>query len=151
MSNPDFREDNSMQKIAIVAGLITAAVALAVAPVSAATPGDNPPAGQNCWATHYGPEPPGAHTANGDLYDGNANTAATSQSRSPQLAFGTRVKVTNVKNHKTLTVKINDRGTYSWTPDVPKCLDLTDGAFQRLGGSINPDDGHIVVTEEILH
>jgi rare lipoprotein A len=134
----------------LLVGLMTAALALTAAQVSSAAPSDTPPKGQNCWATHYGPEPAGARTANGALYDGNANTAATSLSRSPQLAFGTRVKVTNVKNKKTLTVTITDRGTYGWTSSVPKCLDLTDGAFQRLGGSINPDDGHIVVKEQIL-
>jgi len=54
------------------------------------------------------------------------------------------VKVTNVKNGKTLTVRINDRGSYKWTASVPKCLDLTDGAFKA------PDDGHIIVREQVL-
>ncbi|MFF2519271.1 lectin [Streptomyces sp. NPDC058086] len=103
-----------------------------------------------CWATHYGPEPSGALTANGDLFDNNADTAATSLSRQLQLPFGTRVRVTNVANGQSLVVRINDRGTYAWTPQEPKCLDLTDSAFNRLGGRLDPDDGHIVVVEEVL-
>ncbi|GGV74380.1 hypothetical protein GCM10010512_27500 [Streptomyces thermoviolaceus subsp. thermoviolaceus] len=111
------------------------------------------PAGQSgdtCWATHYGPEPAGALTASGELYDGDADTAATSLSRRPQLPFGARVRVTNVANGRSLVVRINDRGTYAWTAQEPKCLDLTDSAFRRLGGRLDPDDGHIVVTEKLL-
>ncbi|MFJ8331803.1 lectin [Streptomyces sp. NPDC094437] len=103
-----------------------------------------------CWATHYGPQPAGALTASGELYDNNADTAATSLSRQPQLPFGTRVQVTNVANGRSLVVRINDRGTFAQTPQEPKCLDLTDGAFDRLGGALDPDAGHIVVTQQIL-
>ncbi|MER5544308.1 septal ring lytic transglycosylase RlpA family protein [Streptomyces sp. NPDC001118] len=103
-----------------------------------------------CWATHYGPQPPGALTASGELFDNDADTAATSLSRRPQLPFGTRVQVLNVANGASLVVRINDRGTFASTPQEPKCLDLTDGAFSRLGGSLDPDAGHIVVTETVL-
>jgi rare lipoprotein A len=138
----------SMRTLLIGAAALT--VALAAAPVATAAPTDTPPKGKECWATHYGqPGLEGAPMANGQPYHDNANTAATSLSRSPQLPFGTKVKVTNVKNGKTLTVTITDRGTYKWTPQVPKCLDLTDGAFKRLGGRTNPDDGHIVVKEQV--
>ncbi|MEU0336702.1 septal ring lytic transglycosylase RlpA family protein [Streptomyces sp. NPDC006193] len=107
-------------------------------------------AADQCWATHYGPQPAGALTASGEVFDNNADTAATSLSRQPQLPFGTRVLVTNVANGKSLVVRINDRGTFQQTPQEPKCLDLTDGAFGRLGGSLNPDAGHIVVTQTVL-
>ncbi|MER6225084.1 lectin [Streptomyces sp. 900105755] len=106
--------------------------------------------GEQCWATHYGPQPPGALTASGEVFDNNADTAATSLSRQPQLPFGTRVQVTNVANGRSLTVRINDRGTFTQTPQEPKCLDLTDGAFSRLGGVLDPDAGHIVVTQQVL-
>ncbi|MEU4173414.1 septal ring lytic transglycosylase RlpA family protein [Streptomyces sp. NPDC026665] len=89
-------------------------------------------------------------TANGDVYDNNADTAATSLSRQPQLPFGTRLRVTNVANGKSAVVRINDRGTYAWTVQEPKCLDLSDGVFRRLGGVLEPDVGHITVTQEIL-
>ncbi|AYN43412.1 hypothetical protein D9753_01640 [Streptomyces dangxiongensis] len=107
-------------------------------------------AAERCWATHYGPQPPGALTAGGEVFDNNAYTAATSLTRRPQLPFGTRVQVTNVANGRSLVVRINDRGTFAQTPQEPKCLDLTDGAFGRLGGSLNPDAGHIVVTQKVL-
>ncbi|MFJ4829852.1 septal ring lytic transglycosylase RlpA family protein [Streptomyces sp. NPDC088747] len=107
------------------------------------------PAGEQCWATHYGAQPAGALTSSGELYDNNADTAATSLSRQPQLPFGTLVKVTNVANGRSLVVRITDRGTFAQTPQEPKCLDLTDGAFDRLGGSLDPDAGHIVVTQQV--
>ncbi|MEU3711155.1 septal ring lytic transglycosylase RlpA family protein [Streptomyces catenulae] len=124
-----------------------AAVVLAAPPSSAAP---TAPRADTCWATHYGPIPPGAYTASGELFDNNADTAATSLSRDPQLPFNTRVKVTNTATGASLVVRINDRGTFAQTPQEPKCLDLTDGAFQRLGGVIDPDQGHIEVTEEVL-
>ncbi|GGZ72472.1 septal ring lytic transglycosylase RlpA family protein [Streptomyces echinoruber] len=123
---------------------------LTAAPASADAAGSASPSADTCWATHYGPQPPGALTASGELFDNNADTAATSLTRSPQLPFGTRVRVTNVANGASLVVRINDRGTFQQTPQEPKCLDLTDGAFSRLGGSLNPDAGHIVVTQEVL-
>jgi rare lipoprotein A (peptidoglycan hydrolase) len=109
------------------------------------------PAGDQCWATHYGPQPAGAFTSSGELYDNNADTAATSLSRQPQLPFGTLVQVTNVANGRSLVVRITDRGTFAQTLQEPKCLDLTDGAFDRLGGSLDPDAGHIVVTQQVLN
>jgi len=47
------------------------------------------------------------HTANGDVFNKNAYTAAHKT-----LPFGTIVKVTNLRNNKTVTVKINDRGPF---------------------------------------
>ncbi|MGW1430251.1 septal ring lytic transglycosylase RlpA family protein [Streptomyces sp. NPDC002431] len=108
------------------------------------------PLAGTCWATHYGPIPPGSYTASGEIFDNNADTAATSLTRDPQLPFNTLVKVTNTANGASLVVRVNDRGTFAQTPQEPKCLDLTDGAFQRLGGVIDPDQGHIEVTEEVL-
>ena len=140
----------SMRTLLIGAAALTIALAAAV-PVATAAPTDTPPKGKDCWATHYGqPGLDGQPTSSGEPYNNNADAAATSLSRSPQLKFGTKVKVTNVKNGKTLTVRINDRGSYKWTASVPKCLDLTDGAFKRLGGSVDPDDGHIIVREQVL-
>ncbi|WP_443078568.1 lectin [Streptomyces sp. NBC_01497] len=98
-----------------------------------------------CWATHYGAEiPPGSYTASGEIFDENALTAATSLSLSPQLPFGTMVTVTNTANGASVTVRINDRGTFAATPSQPFCIDLTDGAFRRIG-AISPDPGHFVV------
>ncbi|MFF2008409.1 septal ring lytic transglycosylase RlpA family protein [Streptomyces sp. NPDC058195] len=126
-------------------GLTALAAVVVAAPPSSAVP-----LADTCWATHYGPIPPGSYTASGEIFDNNADTAATSLSRDPQLPFNTLVKVTNNANGASLVVRINDRGTFAQTPQEPKCLDLTDGAFQRLGGVIDPDQGHIEVTQEVL-
>ncbi|WP_265564642.1 septal ring lytic transglycosylase RlpA family protein [Streptomyces hygroscopicus] len=138
------------------AGVAALCAALVLAPTSSAASGGAQPGGgaapvaPTCWATHYGPMPPGALTASGEVFDNNKNTAATSLTRNPQLPFGARVRVTNVANGRSLVVRINDRGTFQQTPQEPKCLDLTDGAFGRLGGSLDPDAGHIVVTQQVL-
>ncbi|GAA3047808.1 septal ring lytic transglycosylase RlpA family protein [Streptomyces glomeratus] len=133
----------------LTTGAVTLTAILGLAPASSAAPAT--PQADNCWATHYGPIPAGALTASGEVFDNNKNTAATSLTRNPQLPFGTRVQVTNVANGKSLVVRINDRGTFQQTPQEPKCLDLTDGAFSRLGGSLNPDAGHIVVKQKVLN
>lgn len=55
----------------------------------------------------YGPGFHGRLTANGERYDMYAMTAAHKT-----LPFGTIVKVTNVRNGKSIKVRINDRGPY---------------------------------------
>jgi rare lipoprotein A len=134
--------------LAAGAAALTAMVALA--PASSAAPDSAQAHRKTCWATHYGPIPAGSTTSNGEIFDNSKNTAATSLTRKHQLPFGTRVKVTNVANGKHLVVRINDRGTFKHTKQEPLCLDLTDGAFRRLGGSLNPDAGHIVVKQKVL-
>jgi rare lipoprotein A len=49
----------------------------------------------------------GRTTANGDVYDEQKLTAA-----SRTLALGTRVRVTNLGNRKSVVVLVNDRGPY---------------------------------------
>ncbi len=55
-------------------------------------------------ATYYASEFHGKRTASGELYDMNKLTAA-----SVDLPLGTRVRVTNLENHKSVVVRINDR------------------------------------------
>ncbi|MEJ7668183.1 MAG: septal ring lytic transglycosylase RlpA family protein [Casimicrobiaceae bacterium] len=55
-------------------------------------------------ATVYSDKLNGRKTANGQIFSQQALTAAH-----PSLAFGTRVKVTNTKNLKSVEVRINDR------------------------------------------
>jgi rare lipoprotein A (peptidoglycan hydrolase) len=71
--------------------------------------------GDQCWATHYDPQPPGALPAGDELLDKTADAAGTSLSRRPQLPFRTRIQVTNVANGRSLVMRINDRGTFTWT------------------------------------
>jgi rare lipoprotein A len=140
----------SKRILPLTAGAVALAAALVFTPASAAEASAAALAANTCWATHYGPIPAGALTASGEVFSNKKNTAATSLSRKPQLPFGTRVRVTNVANGKSLVVRVNDRGTFKRTAAVPKCLDLTDGAFRRLGGRLNPDAGHIVVRQKVL-
>ena len=75
-------------------------------------------------ASWYGPKFHGKMTANGEIYDQMAFTAAHKR-----LSFGTLLKVTNVKNGRSVIVRINDRGPYIEGRD----LDLSKGAAIELG------------------
>lgn len=75
-------------------------------------------------ASWYGSKFHGKTTANGETYNQLALTAAHKT-----LAFGTLLKVTNLKNGKSVVVKINDRGPYVDGRD----LDLSKGTAIALG------------------
>ncbi len=75
-------------------------------------------------ASWYGPKFHGRMTANGEIYDQMAFTAAHKR-----LSFGTLLKVTNTKNGRSVIVRINDRGPYIKGRD----LDLSKGAAIELG------------------
>lgn len=66
-------------------------------------------------------------TANGEHFDENALTAA-----SWGYKFGTRVKVTNLRNGKSVIVRINDRGPGKKLYRNGRIIDLTRGSFARL-------------------
>jgi rare lipoprotein A len=66
----------------------------------------------------------GEKTASGERADPKALTAAHRT-----LPFNTRVQVTNKKNGRTVTVRINDRGPFK----AGRIIDLTPAAAQRLG------------------
>ena len=75
-------------------------------------------------ASWYGPRFHGRTTANGEIYDQTAYTAAHKS-----LPFGTLLRITNPRNNKTLIVRINDRGPY-----IPgRQLDLSKAAAEELG------------------
>jgi rare lipoprotein A len=60
----------------------------------------------------------------GEKYDKNALTAAHRT-----LPLGTMVKVTNLKNNKSVVVRINDRGPHGAKTDI---IDLSGKAAQEL-------------------
>jgi rare lipoprotein A len=82
-----------------------------VGPVSAATG----------WASFY---KSGKRTANGERYNPMGLTAAHRK-----LPFGTRVKVTNLRNGKSVIVRINDRGPFI----RGRVMDLSLGAAKVIG------------------
>lgn len=58
-------------------------------------------------ASYYAHKFHGEKTASGEIYDENKFTAAHKD-----LPFGTKVKITNLSNDKTVVVRINDRGPF---------------------------------------
>lgn len=66
----------------------------------------------------------GKKTANGQTFDQKSRTAAH-----PILPLGTKATVTNLKNGKSVKVKINDRGPYIKGRDI----DLSKSAAKQLG------------------
>ena len=83
--------------------------------------------GQEVLASHYAS---GKRTATGERFDANGNTAAART-----WALGTHLTVTNPKNGRSLTVRINDRGPYGIAFAQGARLDLARGAAHRLGMS----------------
>jgi rare lipoprotein A len=75
-------------------------------------------------ASWYGDFFHGRQTANGEVYDMNALTAAH-----PTLPMPTYVAVTNLSNNRTVVVRINDRGPYH----DDRIIDLSHKAAQVLG------------------
>ena len=77
-------------------------------------------------ASWYGPGFHGKRTADGSRFNMHAMTAAHKT-----LPFGTKVKVANPKNGRTVMVTITDRGPYT----RGRGLDLSKAAAQRIGCS----------------
>ncbi|MDX9962174.1 septal ring lytic transglycosylase RlpA family protein [Desulfobacter postgatei] len=77
-------------------------------------------------------------TASGEPFNQKAKTAAHNQ-----LPFGTKVKVTNKQNKKSVIVTINDRGSFG----RGRIIDLSRFAFSRIGDT---RDGVLDVEIEII-
>jgi rare lipoprotein A len=108
------------------AAAATAPAAASATPAPAAPAAAPAPSGgaETGLAAVYSDKLNGRKTASGERYDRNALTAAHKT-----LPFGTRVKVTNSKNQKTVTVRINDRGPVQ----AGRILDLSPAAAKVLG------------------
>jgi rare lipoprotein A len=82
------------------------------------------PADQLGVASWYGPELQGSPTATGEPFDMNGLTAAHRD-----LPLGTKVRVTNLRNDRSVTLRINDRG-----PSIPgRVIDVSMAAAKDLG------------------
>ena len=86
----------------------------------------------------YGDKFHGRKTASGEKYDKHELTAAHKS-----LPFGTKVKVTNIRNGKSVVVEINDRGPYAKS----RVLDLSQAAFSEIG---HTNTGVMQVEYEII-
>jgi len=74
-------------------------------------------------ASFYAESYHGRKTANGEIYNSSKLTAAHKK-----LPFGTKVKVTNLSNGKSVKVRINDRGPFV----AGRIIDLTRSAAQKI-------------------
>ena len=75
------------------------------------------------YASYYAEEFHGRKTANGEIYDMNALTAAHRT-----LPFGSKVKVKNTINGRTVVVRINDRGPFK----SGRIIDISYAAAKQL-------------------
>jgi rare lipoprotein A len=75
-------------------------------------------------ASWYGQQHQGRPTASGEAFDMNKLTAAHRT-----MPFGTRLRVTNVENGRSVVVRVNDRGP--WVND--RVLDVSLAAAKALG------------------
>lgn len=87
--------------------------------------------GGTCKASYYDT---GEGTANGE-------TSSTWTAANKTLPFNSHVKLTNVKNGKSVTVRVNDRGPYV----SGRCFDISPHAMSVLGG-----DGVATVKWKVL-
>lgn len=117
----------------MLGGCATARVSSPTSPPRAALPSPTPPRPptlspdafeQTGVASWYGRQHQGKRTASGEAYDMNALTAAHRT-----LPLGTRVRVTNLENGRSVDVRINDRGPFARR----RVIDLSYAAAQQLG------------------
>lgn len=74
-------------------------------------------------ASYYADKFKGRRTANGEIFRQHKRTAA-----SPNIPFGTKVKVTNLTNGKSVKVRINDRGPFV----KGRIIDLSKKAARKI-------------------
>ena len=90
-------------------------------------------------ASFYADKYHGRTTASGERFSQQAATAAHLD-----LDFGTRVKVTNLANNKSVVVRINDRGPYV----RGRIIDLSRDMFKKIA---DPKVGVIDVSMVVLN
>ena len=126
----------SLRTLALSLGLVLAGTLLAQSPATPPTspePVTPPPsapaamkpgASMEGLAAVYSDKLQGHKTASGQVFNQSKLTAAH-----PSLAFGTKVKVTNTKNNKTVEVQINDRGP----TQAGRVIDMSSAAASKIG------------------
>ena len=75
-------------------------------------------------ASYYGEQFRGRRTASGERFDPDGLTAAHRT-----LPFGTRLRVTNLANGRSVVVRVSDRGPFHRS----RVIDLSKGAARRIG------------------
>lgn len=87
-------------------------------------PEENPFYAETGLASWYGGNFQGRMTANGEVFDAAALTAAH-----PTLPLPSYVRVTNLANDRSVVVRVNDRGPYSGS----RLIDVSERAADMLG------------------
>jgi rare lipoprotein A len=87
-------------------------------------PREQPEYDETGIASWYGGEFHGRRTANGEVFDANALTAAH-----PTLPMPVNVQVTNLENGKSIVLRVNDRGPFK----RGRIIDVSQRAAQLLG------------------
>ena len=75
------------------------------------------------YASYYGDEFNGRRTASGEIFRQSNLTAAHKR-----LAFGTKIRVTNLANGKAVNVRVNDRGPFV----ANRIIDLSKSAAKKI-------------------
>jgi rare lipoprotein A len=78
--------------------------------------------------SYYAHDFNGKQTSSGEIYDMNALTAAHRN-----FPFGTKVRVTNLENNKTVIVRVNDRGPFK----EGRIMDLSLGSAKEIDLILN--------------
>ena len=94
---------------------------------------------KNAHASYYHNKFNGRRTASGTKFDNTKYTAAHRK-----FPFGTRLKVTNEANKKSVIVTVTDRGPFSKGREI----DLTRQAFMDIAA--NKNAGNLKVTIEVI-
>ncbi|UOX35071.1 septal ring lytic transglycosylase RlpA family protein [Flavobacterium sediminilitoris] len=94
---------------------------------------------ESVHASYYHDKFNGRRTASGQKFNNNLYTAAHKK-----LKFGTKVKVTNTVNGKSVIVVINDRGPFIKGREI----DLSKKAFMEIAK--NKKRGYLIVDLEII-
>ncbi len=93
----------------------------------------------NAHASYYHDKFTGRKTASGAIFDNKKFTAAHKK-----LKFGTKVRVTNITNNKSVIVTITDRGPFVKGREI----DLSKAAFKSI--ATNKNGGAMLVNLEII-
>ncbi|MEN2434148.1 septal ring lytic transglycosylase RlpA family protein [Weeksellaceae bacterium A-14] len=76
------------------------------------------------FASYYHDKFNGKRTASGEIFDNSKFTAAHRK-----LPFGTKVKITNLRNGESVVVRINDRGPFHSS----RVFDVSKAAYDEIG------------------
>ncbi len=121
-----------------VLGVSFLAVLLAACSSGPISPSDAVGFSEEGGASYYADKYHGRTTASGEPFNQYAMTAAHKR-----LPFGTKVRVTNLDNGKSVVVRINDRGPFV----SGRVIDLSKAAFQRIA---NTRQGVVEVSVDVL-